>query len=185
MFFVCLFADDDVKTNGLELYFCEVFRYKCFCKKLYFGYCNLFIRKDLLDLYLLGRIKSLVGYLQFMVGQKQNLVGHLVLLWVFPVGQNVRCVFPLVEQILIMVGHRKMSDRCFKACVKSVRIRSFSGLYFLAFRLNTERYSAYFRIHFERGKIRTRKTPNMGTFHAVLRRFFFSLILACPLRCNN
>ena len=47
-----LFAEDDVKTNGLELYFCKVFRYKCFCKKLYFGYCNLFIRKDLLEKYL-------------------------------------------------------------------------------------------------------------------------------------
>ena len=39
-----LFVVDDVKTNNFELSF-QVFRYKyfCFCKKLYFGYCNLFI----------------------------------------------------------------------------------------------------------------------------------------------
>ena len=43
-------------------------------------------------------------------------------------------------------------------CVKSVRIRSFSGLYFPAFWLN---------IQSECGKIRTRKTPNTDTFHTV------------------
>ena len=112
-----LFADDDVKTNDLELYFCKVFRYKCFCKKLYFGYCNLFIRKGLLERYLLERIKSLVGHLQFMVEQKPNPVEHLILPRVFHVGQNVRCVFRLVGQILILIGHCPMSDRYFKACL--------------------------------------------------------------------
>ena len=102
--FFFLFADDDVKTNDSELYFCKIFRYKCFCKKLYFGYCNLYIRNDLLGRYLLERIKSLVGHLQFMVGQKHNLVGHLILPRVFPIGQNVRCVFRLFGQILILVG---------------------------------------------------------------------------------
>ena len=46
-------------------------------------------------------------------------------------------------------------------CVKSVRIRSFSGPYFASFELNTETYS-------ECGKIRTRKGPNMAFFHAVI-----------------
>ena len=46
-YFFCLFADDDVKMNGL--YFCKVFQYKRFCKNLYFGYYNLFTRKDLLE----------------------------------------------------------------------------------------------------------------------------------------
>ena len=47
-------------------------------------------------------------------------------------------------------------------CVKSVRIRSYSGLYFATFGLNTERspYSP------KCGKIRTRITPNTDTFHA-------------------
>ena len=42
-----------------------------------------------------------------------------------------------------------------------------SGLYFLAFRLNTERYSVSRRIQYECGKIRTRKTRNTGTVHGV------------------
>ena len=41
-----IWNDSNVKTNDLELWYCKVFRYKCFCKKFYFGYYNLFIRKD-------------------------------------------------------------------------------------------------------------------------------------------
>ena len=61
-------------------------------------------------------------------------------------------------------------------CVKGVRIWSFSGSHFPAlglntdfpaFQLNTERYSVPLRIQSERGKIRTRKTTNTNTFHAV------------------
>ena len=52
-------------------------------------------------------------------------------------------------------------------CVKSVRTRNFSGPYFLVFGLNTERYAAFLCIQFECRKIRTRKTPNTDTFHAV------------------
>ena len=52
-------------------------------------------------------------------------------------------------------------------CLKSVRIRNISGLYFPAFGLNTERLSVSLRIQSECGKMRTRKTQNMGTFHAV------------------
>ena len=51
--------------------------------------------------------------------------------------------------------------------VKSVRIWSFSGLYFLAFGRNTEIYSAYLRMQPECGKLQTRKTPNTKLFHAV------------------
>ena len=64
-----------------------------------------------------------------------------------------------------------MSEKVIKIklyyCVKSVRIRSFSGPYFLAFGLNTERYWVSLRILSKCGKIRTRKTTNTGTFHAV------------------
>ena len=49
----------------------------------------------------------------------------------------------------------------------SVRIRSFSGSYFPAFELNTERYSLSLRIQLKYEKIRTKKTPNTDTFHAV------------------
>ena len=51
--------------------------------------------------------------------------------------------------------------------MKSVRIRSFSGPYFPAFGLNTERYNVSLRIQSKRRKIRTRKTPNTDTFYAV------------------
>ena len=54
-------------------------------------------------------------------------------------------------------------------CVKSVRIRSYSGPHFLAFGLDTERYSVSLRFQSEGGKIRTRITANteLYTFHAV------------------
>ena len=45
-------------------------------------------------------------------------------------------------------------------CMKSVRIRNFSDLYFPA-------YSACLRIQSKYGKIWTRKTPNTDTFHVV------------------
>ena len=51
--------------------------------------------------------------------------------------------------------------------MRSVRIRIFSGPYFTAFGLNTDRYYVSLRIHSECGKIRTRKTLNRDTFHAV------------------
>ena len=105
--FVCLFADDDLKTDDLELYFRKVFQYERFCKKLNFGCCNLFIKNNLLERCLLERIKSLVGHLQFMVGQKNNLVRHLILPRVFAVGQNFRCVFRLVGLILILDRYLK------------------------------------------------------------------------------
>ena len=47
-------------------------------------------------------------------------------------------------------------------CVKSVRIRNYSGLHFQAFGLITERYEVS-----KRKKIRTRITPNTDTFSAV------------------
>ena len=52
--------------------------------------------------------------------------------------------------------------------MKSVGIRSFPGPCFPVFGLNTERYSVSLHIQSECGKIRTRKTPNTETFHAVV-----------------
>ena len=50
----------------------------------------------------------------------------------------------------------------------SLRIQGYSGLYFPAFGLNTERYGVSLRIQSEYGKARTRITPNTDTFHAVI-----------------
>ena len=60
--------------------------------------------------------------------------------------------------------------------VKSVRIRSFTGPYFPAFKLNTERYSVSVRIQSKCGRIRTRKTPNTNTLHAVSSMSQFTML---------
>ena len=60
------------------------------------------------------------------------------------------------------------STQCHLHCLKSVRIRSYSGPYFPTFGLNTQRYSESLRTQSECGKMRTRITPNKNTFHAVL-----------------
>ena len=68
-------------------------------------------------------------------------------------------------------------------CMKSVQIRSFSGPYFSAFGLNTERYSGSLRIRSECGKIRTRKKIRSWTFFmqcAALIIRLFGLIVALP-----
>ena len=49
-------------------------------------------------------------------------------------------------------------------CVKIVQMRSFSGPYFPAFGLNTERYGASLRIQSQCGKIWTRKNSVSGQF---------------------
>ena len=60
-----------------------------------------------------------------------------------------------------------MNSASDKHCVKSVRVRSFSGPYFPAFGQNTEKYGVSVRIESEDGKIRFRKTPNTDNFQAV------------------
>ena len=52
-------------------------------------------------------------------------------------------------------------------CMKSVRTRIYSGPYFPAFELNTDRYSVSLRIQLKCGKIPTRITPNTDIFYAV------------------
>ena len=62
--------------------------------------------------------------------------------------------------------------------LKSVHIRSYSGPHFPAFGMNREIYGVSRRIQSKCGKMRTRITPNMDTFHAVLikiGRSFFKL----------
>ena len=54
-----------------------------------------------------------------------------------------------------------------KHCVRSVRMRSYSGQHFPALGLNTERCGVHLRIQSEYGKMRTRITPNTDTCYAV------------------
>ena len=57
--------------------------------------------------------------------------------------------------------------------VKSVRIRSYSGLHFPVFGLNAERYGVALRVQSEWGKTRTRITPNTDTFPQCFKLFSF------------
>ena len=66
-------------------------------------------------------------------------------------------------------------------CMKSVGIRSYSGLYFSALGLNTERYSALLRIQSKSGKMQTRITPNMDTFYGVLASIKASCFFFFPV----
>ena len=80
---------------------------------------------------------------------------------------EVKFIFTLFN--MGFVGLRKPEETAnimlpnLQHCVKSVRIRSYSGQHFRAFGLNKERY----RIQSECGKMRTRITPNTDTFYAV------------------
>ena len=73
-------------------------------------------------------------------------------------AKDLRAGMSLVFQVLCAGRFR---------CVKSVPIRNFSGPYFPVFGLNTERCSVSLHIQSKCGKIRTRKTPNRDTLHAV------------------
>ena len=63
--------------------------------------------------------------------------------------------------------YHDVTDLANHHCVKSARIRSYSGPYFSVYGLNTEKYSLSLRIQSECWKIRTRITPNTDTFYAV------------------
>ena len=70
-------------------------------------------------------------------------------------------------QLVIDTNHRIKGETHSKHCVKSARIWSFSGPYFPAFGLITERYGVSLRIQSKYGKVRTRNTPNTDTFHVM------------------
>ena len=62
------------------------------------------------------------------------------------------------------------NDEMIKVTQREKCIRSFSGSYFPAFGLNTERYGVSLCIQSKCGKVRTGKTANTNTFHAVLNK---------------
>ena len=62
------------------------------------------------------------------------------------------------------------NDEMIKVTLREKCIWSFSGPHFPAFGLNTERYGVSLCIQSKCGKVRTRKTPNTNTFHAVLNQ---------------
>ena len=69
--------------------------------------------------------------------------------------------------VTLIYSYQKVSILIKISLPKKWRIRSFSGPYFPALGLNTERYSVSLHIQSECGKTLARKTPNMDTFHAM------------------
>ena len=91
---------------------------------------------------------------------------------------------PLQITFLSKIIIRIQAFAILRLCVKSVHIRSFSGLHFPTFEVNMERYSISLRIQSEYGKIRTRKTPNTDISHAVkvsitIKKIFNCIKTAC------
>ena len=68
--------------------------------------------------------------------------------------------------MLATSGPHVRTTSTYAAC-KVPKYEVFSGPYFSAFGLNTERYGVSLRIQSECGKVQTRKTPNTDTFYAV------------------
>ena len=72
-------------------------------------------------------------------------------------------LYQMIHQRIIIENNWRIIN-----CMKSVRIWSFSGPYFPAFGMNTEKYGVSLSIQSKCGKVRTRKPQNTDTFHTVL-----------------
>ena len=86
--------------------------------------------------------------------------------WCVGAGQSYHCLWGLkcfFHSVLCIITNNSRASHC----LKRVRIWNFSGPYFPAFTLNTERCSLSLRTQSNIGKIRTGKTPNTDTFHTV------------------
>ena len=68
-------------------------------------------------------------------------------------------------------------------CVKSVRNRSLSGMYFPAFGLNTERYSGSLRIQSKCGKIRNKKLRIRTLFSSAAYRILIRFLQLWNSEC--
>ena len=86
---------------------------------------------------------------------KSNRLGLFLNLFLF---QPISCLWSLSITLENIQKSQVFVD--FSHCVKSVRIRSYSGPCFPTFGLNTERYWVSLRIQSECGKMPTRITPN-------------------------
>ena len=74
----------------------------------------------------------------------------------------------LLEQVIgIQIIQTLQTRKYSYSCVKSVHASSYSGPYFPAFGLNTERYGVSLRIQSKCAKLRTRITPNTDISYAM------------------
>ena len=87
----------------------------------------------------------------------------------FYINTNVQrdfqiCISVPLTRLLLGYLNTRNTSKTNTDYVKSVRIRSWSGLDFPTFGLNTKRQGLFLRIQSECGKIQTRITPNTDTF---------------------
>ena len=96
-----------------------------------------------------------------MAGTGDRMAGHIVM-----IGKNVQNI--CCKKKYLYVGWRWFSltefhcYNCVNTVWKASKCGVFSGPYFLAFGLNTEKYEVSLRIQSEYGKIRTRKNSVFG-----------------------
>ena len=90
-------------------------------------------------------------------------------------------LYQMISQRIIIENNWRIIN-----CMKSVRVWSFSGPYFPAFGMNTEKYGVSLSIQSKCGEIRTRKPD---TFHTVINTLiyttkfdFFSLLLKMKIK---
>ena len=77
-----------------------------------------------------------------------------------PITHERKANHPRIHLVVLSTRH-SLCEKC--------PYSDFSGLYFPAFGLNTQRYEESLRIQSKCGKIRTRETLNKDTFHAVTK----------------
>ena len=155
-------------------------------KDLIFIQCGLFFKPDMPALlWKINSRKYFREFLNFAVIFRYKLFGvtrlnFLVVGKTLPqICQNKICLWPVFSRIKIeiylikgsvLIQEKRVKKTRILACltqyynVKSVRIRNFSGPYFPAFELNTERWSVFLRIQSEWGKILTSFT-HFSLFH--------------------
>ena len=78
-------------------------------------------------------------------------------------------LYQMIHQRIIIENNWRIIN-----CMKSVRIWSFSGPYFPAFGMNTEKYGVSLSIQSKCGKVRTRKPQNTDTFHTVINTLIYA-----------
>ena len=102
-----------------------------------------------------------------------NNILHIIILIYISYAARKSLIQPFFKKLVTRKQSRSPRHFYREGCsvlhyVKSVRIDSYSGPYFPAFGLNTERYAVSLRIQSECGKIQTRIIPNTDTFYALL-----------------
>ena len=139
---------------------------KCF-SSLVFSQCYFVLKYISLWFAFLSSVYSLIKFWQIqhrLISFQKHLQDMKFLNFHFSVVRIFDTMSWVIFRFSLFFFQKTLS---YRHCLEIVSIQSYSGPYFPAFGLNTEKYSISLRIQSECGKIRTRITPNTGTFYAV------------------